>query len=235
MSAAISASDEGGERRPDRRLEDDRVAGRERRADLPAGHVERVVPRRDRGHDADRVAADERRVAGEVLVGGLALHDARRAREEAQVVDHRRDLVDGRADRLAAVAALEAAELVGARLDGIGELQEQEAAVLGRAVLPGLEGRRGAPSRAVDVLGRRRGHIGDRLRRSAGLTIVGGLAARAVDPGATDELLVAARRRDGIGHRGPPPPRRCGLGCRRQLPRSTRDGRRRPAPANPPG
>ena len=38
---------EGGERRPGRRLEDDRVAGRERRAELPGRHVERVVPRRD--------------------------------------------------------------------------------------------------------------------------------------------------------------------------------------------
>ena len=40
------------------RLEHDRVAGRDRREDLPAGHLQRVVPRRDRADDADRLAAD---------------------------------------------------------------------------------------------------------------------------------------------------------------------------------
>ena len=192
--------DERGERGPDRRLEHDRVASRERRADLPAGHVERVVPRRDRGHDADRIAADERRVAGEVLVGGLALHHPGRAREEAQVVDHRRDLVDGRADRLAAVAALESAELVRAGLDRVGELQEHEAPVLGRAVLPRLECGRGRRR----PRGRRPRAPMPAPRRSAGRSA--GLTTLAVSPlalstqAAADELLVAARRRERIGH-----------------------------------
>ncbi len=96
MSAAISASARAVSGVRIGGLEDDRVAGRQRRADLPAGHVERVVPGRDRRHHADRVAADERGVAGQVLVGGLALDDPRRTREEAQVVDHGRDLVAGR-------------------------------------------------------------------------------------------------------------------------------------------
>ncbi len=95
---------EGRQRRPDGGLEDDRVAGRQRRADLPAGHVEGIVPGWDGGHDAHRVAPDERGVAGQVLVGGLALHDARGTREEAQVVDHGRDLVDSHAQWLPAVA-----------------------------------------------------------------------------------------------------------------------------------
>ncbi len=100
--------DEGRQRRPRRRLEDDRVAGHQGRADLPAGHHDRVVPRRDRGDDPDRLAPDEARVAGHVLVGRLALHDPARAGEEAQVVDDDRDLVDGRADRLAGVLATRA-------------------------------------------------------------------------------------------------------------------------------
>ena len=108
-------------------------------------------------------------MAGEVLVGGLALHDASRAREEAQVVDHGADLVDGGADGLAPVAALEAPELVGARLHGVGEAEQQEAAVLGRALLPALEGRCGCAGGAIDVLGGRCGHRGDDLA-------VGGIA-----------------------------------------------------------
>ena len=51
------------QRRRARRLEDDRVAGRERRADLPDRHPHRVVPGRDLADDADRLAPDEARVA----------------------------------------------------------------------------------------------------------------------------------------------------------------------------
>ena len=81
--------------------------------ELPGGHVERVVPRRDRGDDADRVAPDDRGVAGHELVGGEAVHDPRRAGEEAEQVGADADLVDGGTDRLAGVGALEPAELVG--------------------------------------------------------------------------------------------------------------------------
>ena len=61
-------------------------------------------------------------MAGHVLVGGLAFHDPRAAGEEAEVVDDDRDLVDRGADRLAGVLRLETTELVGARLEGVGEL-----------------------------------------------------------------------------------------------------------------
>ena len=75
------------------RLEHHRVAGRERRRPLPDRHHRRVVPRRHRRADADRLAPDERRVAAHVLAGRLALEHARRAREEADLVAHRRDLL----------------------------------------------------------------------------------------------------------------------------------------------
>ena len=141
------AEDQGRQRRPRRRLEDDRVAGRERRADLPAGHHDRVVPRRDRGDHPDRLTADHRGEAGHVLVDRLALHHPRAAGEEAQVVDHDRDLVDRGADRLAGVLRLEATELVGAGLDAVGELEEHPAPLGRGRVLPGLEGRRRRHSR----------------------------------------------------------------------------------------
>ena len=99
---------EGRQRRRRRRLEHDRVAGGQRRADLPDRHHQRVVPRRDLADDADRLAADERRVALDVLAGRLALEVARGAREEAQVVDGDGDLVVAeRVDRLAGVGDLE--------------------------------------------------------------------------------------------------------------------------------
>ena len=50
---------ERAQRRPRRRLQHDRAAGRERRAELPGRHIERVVPRRDRRHDADRIPSEE--------------------------------------------------------------------------------------------------------------------------------------------------------------------------------
>ena len=59
-------------------------------------------------------------VALEVFAGRLALHAARGAGEEAQVVDHGRDLValEG-LDRLAGVGRLELGDLVGALLERI--------------------------------------------------------------------------------------------------------------------
>ena len=88
------------------------------------GHHQRVVPRRDLADDADRLAPDHRRVALDVLARRLALHAARGAGEEAQVVDHERDLVleEGVA-RLAGVGRLEVGELVGVLLDRVGELR----------------------------------------------------------------------------------------------------------------
>ena len=55
------------------RLQHDRVARRQRRADLPDRHHQRVVPGRDLADHADRLAADDRRVALHVLAGGAAL------------------------------------------------------------------------------------------------------------------------------------------------------------------
>ena len=85
-SSASSAEADRRQRRRAGRLEDDRVAGRQRRADLPDRHPDRVVPRADLADHADRLAPDEARVAAAVLVGGLALEVPDLGREEAQVV-----------------------------------------------------------------------------------------------------------------------------------------------------
>ena len=99
------------ERRHLRRLQHHRVAGHQRRADLPHRHHQRIVPRRDRADDADRVAAHHRGVARQVFRRRARRHDARGAGEEAQAVDDRRHLVVlHRVDRLAAVQRLELGE-----------------------------------------------------------------------------------------------------------------------------
>ena len=182
-------------------LEHDRVAGRQRRADLPDRHHQRVVPRRDLADHADRLAADHRRVALEVLAGGLALQAARGAGEEAQVVDHRRDLVVlERLQRLAGVGRLELGDLVGVLLDRVGEPQERQRA-LARASCSAQPSN--APARgldgAVDV-GRRSSRAPAAIASPvAGLTTAVGRALRRVDELAVDEVrqpnaLVTSRR-----------------------------------------
>ena len=200
------AEDEGRQRRSRRWLEDDRVARREGRADLPAGHHDRVVPRRDRGDHADRLAPDHRGQAGRVLVDGLAFHHPRAAGEEAQVVDDDRDLVDRGADRLAGVLRLEATELVGTRLDPVGELQQHEAALGRGGVLPRLErGRRGVRG-PIHVLRVRRLDPGD--DRAVGRVLdVEQLSRRRVHPLAADELLVGLDALGDVGHGSVPPGR----------------------------
>ena len=83
----------------------DRVTGRERGRDLPDRHHQRVVPGDHLCAHADRLAAYERRVTRHVFAGTLAFEHARRAREEAQLVDERGDLV-GRHERLRLAGAL---------------------------------------------------------------------------------------------------------------------------------
>ena len=113
---------QGGHRRGVRRLEHHRVARGERRGELPDRHHHRVVPRRHLGAHPDRLAPDDRGVAGQVLPGRRALQDAGRAGEEPELVDQRRQLLGQRqGDRLAGVAALGLDDLLGPRLDRVGE------------------------------------------------------------------------------------------------------------------
>ena len=157
-SAATSASRSVDEGRRVRGLEHDGVAGGDRRRDLPDRHVERVVPRRDLADDADRLPADERRVAGEVLARRPALEVACGAGEEAELVDRLHDLVgDERRTGLAGVLRFEVGELLGARLHRIRDAEEGELPFGRRRLAPGLE-RVGC--RAVRVVEVRRGGDG---------------------------------------------------------------------------
>jgi hypothetical protein len=135
------------------------------------------------------------------LVGGKAIHDARRTGEEAEEVDRGRHLVDRRPDRLSGIRALESTELVGLGLERIGDLEEQQRAVLRRGLLPALERRLGGVDGAIDVLLRARGNVGDDLVIGR-VDDLGGPAVGRVDEVAADELLVGLGSFERLGHGG---------------------------------
>ena len=162
--------------------------------DLPHRHEERVVPGADAGDDPERLAPDHRRVALDVLAGGLALEVARGAGEEAEVVGHHPGLVDGDPPRLADVQRLEARELLGVLVDDVRELRAGAPcgpwASCACHSLPRLLRR---VDRAVDVLGGAARHLGDHL---AGRRVqhLHRLAGRRVDELAADEHLLLGHR-----------------------------------------
>jgi hypothetical protein len=86
-----------------RRLEHDRVACSKRGPYLPDGHHQRIVPGRHLTDDAYRLAPQHRGIATHVLTRRAPFETARRAGEEAQVVDHERNFLAHRLDRLADV------------------------------------------------------------------------------------------------------------------------------------
>ena len=144
-----------GERRQLGRLQHDGVAGGQRRADLPAGHHHRVVPRRDEAGHAERLAAQDRRVAGQVLARRLGGQAAGGAGEEAEVVDEELDL--GRHRRRSACRRCGSRccdQLVGVGLDGVGEaVERRRARAPAMAAAQPVEGGGGGLDGAVDVGG----------------------------------------------------------------------------------
>ena len=182
------------ERRELRRLQHDAVPGRERRTDLPDRHHQRVVPRGDQPRDPDGLAPDEAGEPGHVLPGRAALLRARRAAEEPQVVDDRRELLGHRDGvGLADVLGLELDDLLAVLLDPVGELQQGELPVLRGGVVPGLERLLGGGDGAVRVL---RGALLHAREDPSGRRVdhVACPTIRRVHPLAVDEHLIA------VGH-----------------------------------
>jgi hypothetical protein len=142
-------------------LEHNRAAGGERGADLPDGHHQRVVPRRDRRHDAHGVATQHRRVTVEVLAGGAPFQEAGGAGEEPEVVDGEADLLGHRGDGLADVERFEGAEVLGVRLDAVGQGEQGRAALRGRRRSPRGEGAAGGGDGGVHLVGRGARDLGD--------------------------------------------------------------------------
>jgi hypothetical protein len=127
--------EQGGQRRLRGRLQDHGAPGRERRRDLPAGDVEREIPRDDRADHADRlpqgvgqeVAFDGQRIPHD-LVGPPGVI--------AQGVDGHRQLDLGLEQRLAVLGRFEPGELVEPCVQEVGGFGQQPAALAGREVAP---------------------------------------------------------------------------------------------------
>ncbi|MNF60941.1 hypothetical protein D3C84_425680 [compost metagenome] len=146
---------DGGQRGFFRRLEDHRVTGRQRRAQLPAGHHQREVPRHDGRYHTDRLAGDQAQL---VMRGGR---------------DFVVDLVDGLAapaqglcslwhihgqriaDRLAHVQGFQQGQLVGVGFEQFGETNHHLLSVGRRQARPDTGSERGPRhfNRAIGVGG----------------------------------------------------------------------------------
>jgi hypothetical protein len=100
---------------------------------------------------------------------------------------------------IAAPTGFPAFALVGSGLELVGELEQEQRAVLRGRLLPGFECLRGRLHGAIDVFGSARRHVGDDLvvRRVDDL---GGATVRGVDERATDELLVGLDALERFGH-----------------------------------
>ena len=130
------------------RLEHHCVAGGQGRRDLPDRHHQRVVPRRHLTDDADRLAPDPRRVAGQVLTRRPPFQHPGRTGEEPQLVDTRRHLVArGQRQRLAGVPALHLDELVRPPLHRVRDPQQRAA-----AARPACVSRQVSKARAAAVI-----------------------------------------------------------------------------------
>ena len=127
------AEPDRGERGGRCRLEDERIAGRQRGGHLPGGHHQRVVPRDDRADHADRLA---QRVGHDRRVDdvGAPVEVLRRPREQLQRRDRDLDLGGALPLRLAVVAALELGQLIGPLVEQLRQPVEH-ARPLGRARL----------------------------------------------------------------------------------------------------
>ena len=116
---------QGGERGHLRGFEHHCIARCQRRSQLPGRHHQRVVPGRYAGDDAQRVAADHRGEAGQILAGGRAAEAATGSGEETEGIGNGRDLViQGGVIGLATVEGLQAGEELALGLDGLGNRQQ---------------------------------------------------------------------------------------------------------------
>lgn len=187
-------------------FDDERVAGGQRRADLPGGHHQRVVPRRHLGDHSDRLAADEGGVALGVLGRAQALQHPGGPGEVADRVD-RAAHVDaaGRTARLAGGAHLGVGERVEVVLHEARELQQQALPSGRGGAAPAGRGGGGRGDRGRDVVGTGAGSPAvdlsgggvDEVHPLAG----GGVAALAGDHVAQHVHGVSFARRAGAGPR----------------------------------
>ena len=145
----------GGQRRPLRRLDHDRVAGRERRADPPGRQHQRRVPGRDDRGDPGRVVGDPLAVPADLAVRTVQLAAASRRRSGSSCP---------RAASRCGGASAAASRCRGSRrrrgprpgFDAVGHTVQDVGPLARGQCRPGREGRRGPPPRRHRPRRRRR-------------------------------------------------------------------------------
>ena len=141
------------------RLEHHRVAGGERRRELPRRDREREVPRHDQRDDAERLAERHRHAARHRdRIPERALDRARVEPERVHDHDH---LAARVSDRLARVARLEHGQVLEPRLQRVGQPEQQLRAVGRRDRAPARVGGLGARDGRVGLLDARARDLGE--------------------------------------------------------------------------
>ena len=142
-------------------FEDDRVPAGERGAELPAGDIEREVPRHDQADDAERLAEGDVDAAGDGDRLAVVLVDG--ARVEVEDLRDHADLGARAGDRLADVLRFDPRELLGVLLDERGEPAQEGGAIGGSHGTPVLEGLLRPSNRRVGLVDAGGLELGDRL------------------------------------------------------------------------
>ena len=190
-----------GERGQAGRFEDDGVAEGERRSDLPGRNRDREVPRRDHGHDPERLARGvEQRVRvhrGIVLAARLL----GLAGKIAQDLDRASRLADALLERLALFPGQLAPNLGDAGFENVGGLVEDVRPRDRRAEPPAAVGLLSGGDRGIDVGGARRGEETDDLVPVGRVAVLHRLAAGGRSPLAGDVVSVGLNFLGGLGPR----------------------------------
>ena len=152
-----------------RRLEDERVAGRDGRREHPHRDHRREVEGRDPGHDSQRLADLVDVDPARDLLGEAALEQARDAARELEVLETPGDLAQGVRGDLAVLRGQQRGDVRPVRLDQVPDPEHDVGALGERGRPPGREGRLGRRDGRVDVRARREVDV---LRQTTGGRVV---------------------------------------------------------------
>jgi hypothetical protein len=193
------------------RLQDERVAARDRVREHPHRDHRREVERRDAGHDAERLADLVDVDAGGHLLRVAALHQVRHAGRELQVLEAAGDLAERVRRDLAVLRGQVRRDLAPMRLDQVPDPEHDLGPLRQRRRAPAWEGGLCGGHRGVDLLDR--GEV-DLARDRAGRRVEHVAAA----PGGTRHApTVDPVRHDRARRGGTLRHRLCDLGHRRVL------------------
>ena len=144
------------------RFEDHRVARPDRRAKLPRHHHHRVIPRRDRGDDPHRVAADHAGMTGQIFTRHRTMLAAHSTGKEPEAIDDAGQFVIARGiDWFATVQRLKGGKGIGVGFNPVSNAQKRGRAFAGRGARPAFKGLFGCCNRAVHLRSRGLGHLKD--------------------------------------------------------------------------